>query len=354
MKLTRSQLIVVIVLGVLVVGVYGCLVGTVVVNSRQISQITASAAATSSPSAAATGELAPSPTATASPTPTPTPLPAAPQTRYDLQVKRDPENPTLRLQRGYAYIELEAEYYAVEDFTTAIGLDATLFEAYLGRGIARFYLKEWSAALEDFEQALALNPDLADAHVWRGYLLYLRGEYEPALEALRQAIALDEADPAKHIMLAEALLDSGIPEEAEEEYAAALSLDARSVEAYVGRAMARAEQRNLDGAMADLSSAQEISPYDPVVLNGQAWFYAWYQHDHLDEAEQLAQRAVDGTKDDLDRASCLDTLGWVYYEQGRYEEAVAALEEAAALATVEGEVICSDIVEHLEEARAAQ
>ena len=43
MKLTRSQLIALIALGVLVVGVYGCLVGTVVMNSRQISQITTSA-----------------------------------------------------------------------------------------------------------------------------------------------------------------------------------------------------------------------------------------------------------------------------------------------------------------------
>lgn len=358
MKLTRSQLIVVITLGVLVVGIYGCLVGTIVMNSRQISQITTSAAATSSPSAAHGGESTSSPTATASSTPTPTltptPLPAAPQTRYDLQVARDLEDPTLRLQRGYAYLELEAEVYAVQDFDVAISLDATLFEAYLGRGIARFYLKEWSAALEDFEQALALNPELADAHAWRGYLLSLWEEYEPALGALRQAVVLDEVDPMKRTLLADALLRSGIPEEAEEEYTAALLLDPRSIGAYTGRAMAQAEQRNFDGAMADLDSAQEIAPYDPAVLNGWAWFYAWYQHDHLDEAEQLAQRAVDGAKDDLERASYLDTLGWVYYEQGQYEEAVVALEKAAALATVEGEVIYSGILEHLEEARAAQ
>jgi len=353
MKLKRSQLIVLGVLGVLTVLVYGCLVSLVVRNSRQISQELAPEAATLPPSVAqAEEEATVSPTATASPTPTPTPIPAAPQTRYDLQVARDQGNPTLRLQRGYAYIDLGAYTYAIEDFDTAISLEGTLAEAYLGRGEARFHLKEWSVALEDFEQALALNPDLADAHAWRGYLLSEQGKPGLALEALRQAVALDEADPVKHIRLAHALLRSGSPGEAKIEYTTVLSSEVRSVEAHVGRAMALAEQGDFDAALADLSSAQAFAPYDPVALNGQAWFYAWYRRSHLDEAQQLAQRAVAGAEDDLERARYLHTLGWVYYRQERYEEAVATLEEAAALATVEGQVVYGEILEHLEEARA--
>jgi len=204
------------------------------------------------------------------------------------------------------------------------------------------------------EQALALNPDLADAHLWRGYLLSERGEYGPALGALRQAVALDEADPWKRVLLAQALLGSGSSEEAKMEYTAVLTREVRSIEAYVGRAMAQAEQGDLYGAQADLDSARDIAPYDPVVLNGQAWFYARYRHDRLAEAEQLAQRAVAGARGDLERAVYLDTLGWVYCQQGRYEEAAATLEEAARLATVEGEVVYGVILEHLEETRAAQ
>lgn len=354
MRLTRSQLIVLIVLGTLAVGVYGCLVSIILRNSPQISQVLAPAAPTLSPSADQTARPSPFPTATASPTPTLTPTPIAPQTRYDLQVAREPQNPTLRLQRGYAYIVLDAYTYAIEDFDAAIGLDATLVEAYLGRGEARFHLKEWSAALEDFERALTLNPDLADAHAWRGYLLSERGEYGAALEALRQALALDDADPWKHILLAQALLRGGNPEEAKVAYTMVLTLELRSIEAYVGRAMAQAEQGDFDAAQADLDSALVIAPYNPVALNGQAWFYAWYRHDHLDEAERLARRAVTAAEDDLERARYLHTLGWVYYQQGRYEEAVAALEEAAALATVEGEVVYGEILEHLEEVKAAQ
>ena len=176
----------------------------------------------------------------------------------------------------------------------------------------------------------------------------------PALEALRQAVALDERDAWKHVLLAQALLRSASPEEAKVEYTAALALEPRSIEAYVGRAMAYAEQGDLEAAQADLYSALDISPYDRVALNGQAWVYAWYRHDHLAEAEQLAKRAAAGAEDDLERARYLHTLGWVYYQQDRFIEAVAVLEQAAALATVEGEVVYGEIQEHLEQAKAPQ
>jgi len=345
MKLTRSQQIVLIILGVLTVGIYGCLVSTIVWNSRRASSIQSLAAQTGEPT------LSPTPTSTATPSPTPTPIPPAPQTRYDLEIVRDPQNPALRLRRGYSYITLKTYTYAVEDFSAAIDLQPTLTEAYMGRGQARFYLKEWSPAVADFEQALTLNPDLADAHAWRGYLLSERGVYGPALEALRQAITLDEKDPWKHILLAQALLRSGNPGEAKVEYTAALALKPRSVEAYAGRAMAYAEQGDLDAAQADLYSAQDISPYAPAALNGQAWLYAWYRRDHLAEAAQMAERAVDGAGNDLERARYLHTLGWVYYQQDRLPEAISALEQAAALATVEGEVVYGEIPVHLQQVR---
>ena len=348
MKLTRSQLIVLVVLGLLTIGVYGCLISTVVRNSRQMAQVITPAPLPSPEEPTST------PTATPSPTPTPTPTPIAPQTRYDLQVARDPQNPALRLQRGYAYIALGAYIYAVQDFDVAISLDDTLAEAYLGRGEAHFYLKEWSAALEDFNRALALDPELADAYLWRGQLLSIQRKHTPALEVLRQAVALDETDAMKRVALAQALLRSGDAEAAEIEFTKALTLETRLAEAYVGRAMALAEQGDFDAAQADLDAARAIAPYEPVVLNAQAWLYAWYRQDHLDEAERLALLAVDGARYDLERAAYLDTLGWVYYQQGRYDEAIAVLEDAATLATVEGEVVYDEILEHLEEVRQAR
>lgn len=352
MKLTRSQIIVLVVLGVLTVGVYGCLVGTVVINSRQGMQAPPEAAALPpQETAAPTNTPIPSPTPT--PTITPSPTPIAPQTRYDLQIAASPDDPALRLQRGYAYIELATYIYAVEDFDAALETDDALSEAYLGRGIAHFYLKEWSAALEDWEQAQNSNPELTEAYVWRGRVLSLQGKPQLALNELRQAVALDETNPDNHLALADALLRSGEQEEAALEYTTVLSSEVRSTEAYVGRAMALAQQGDFDAAEADLRSAEEISPHDPAVLNAQARFYGWYGRGDLDTAARMAQLAVNGAKGDLEKALYLDTLGRIYYDQKRYEEAVTALEQAAELATVEGQVIYAEIPGYLEEAKKA-
>ena len=82
--------------------------------------------------------------------------------------------------------------------------------------------------------------------------------------------------------------------------------------------------------------------------------YICQSRDHLFEAGQLAQQAANGAKDDLEKARYLDTLGWVYYLQGYRDQAITTLEEAAALATIEGEVIYGEILDHLERVRGGQ
>jgi TPR repeat protein len=62
-------------------------------------------------------------------------------------------------------------------------------------------------------------------------------------------------------------------------------------------------------------------------LNGLAYMYA-QEGIKLDEAEKMAKKALKLKPDE----SCIfDTLGWVYYKQKRYKEAVEALEKSVEL-----------------------
>jgi tetratricopeptide (TPR) repeat protein len=364
-EMTCSQRIIIVILGLLTIVVCGALAAIFVLNPEMISQIVAPPTATLiptltplPPSPTPPPVAFPTPTPAATPTPpptsTPTPVSSAPQTQYDADIAQDPDNPTLRLQRGYAYIEVGAYTDAIKDFDAAIRLDEISADPFLGRGVARYYAKEWTAALEDFDHALVLNPDLADAHAWRGYLLSEWGQFNLGLDALRRAIALDDADPAKYIRLGQALLYNGRPGQAKAEFSTALSLESHSVEAYAGRAMAEAELGDLDAAQTNLNHAMSTGPFHPAALHARAWFHAWYQRDHLYEASQLAQQAVEGATDDLQKARYLDTLGWLYYLQGYRDQADATLEEAITLATVEGEVVYGEILDHLERLRAGE
>jgi tetratricopeptide (TPR) repeat protein len=349
MKLTRGQSLIVAALGVATLGLYA---GMGLWILSQLSALPAAASLSEIP----TPTAGPTATATRSPTleatPTPTPLP--PQTRYDIDLAEDPANPTLRVQRGFAYMTLGAYTFALQDFNTAIELDPSLAEAYVGRGEASFWLKEWSAALTDFSQAVALNDQLADAYAWRGHVLAERGEYAASLGPLYEATSIDPGSARNHVWLGRALLGAGSIAEAQSEFSWALALDPRSIEAYVGRGLARAEARDFEGASADLESALDIAPYEPVALNGKAWFLVWYQLTDLDEAEQLAARAIAGADYDLEMSRYLLTLGQIHYLRGEYEKALGVLEEAALLATVEGEIVYDDIAERLEAVRLAQ
>ncbi len=365
MKLSPAQRNLLIALVILAIAVYGCLTAIFFLNSDDLTEAIDPTTPSPTPSPTASPTLPPPtptpipPTATPTPTPSPTPpppTPSAPATSYDDPLTDDPQNAALRIERGWAYLDLEAWSPAIQDFDVAIttaNTDTLQAEAYLGQGVARFHTREWTAALQDFDQALALNPDLADAHAWRGHLLAERREYAPAVESLSQAVALDAEDPTKHIRLAHALLGSGDPAQAAREYSAALDLTA-SVEAYIGRALAYAELGDDDAVQTNLSHAMSTAPFDPVGLNGRALILAQYQPDRLFEAEQLVRQAIDKAQTDLERAGYLYTLGMIQYQRGWYDDAIATLETAADLATVEGTVVYREILDLLEQAKAGQ
>lgn len=74
---------------------------------------------------------------------------------------------------------------------------------------------------------------------------------------------------------------------------------------------------------------------DLDALNALAWMWA-RAGENLQEAEALARRAVAATPNPSEfRGNYLDTLGWVRYRQGRFEEALQDLERAIAAKPLE-------------------
>jgi len=77
----------------------------------------------------------------------------------------------------------------------------------------------------------------------------------------------------------------------------------------------------------DLLLALELEPEQPFVLNYLA--YSWVDKKmHLDRAKGMLVRAVELRPDD---GFIVDSLGWVYYRLGDYQEGVKQLERAVEL-----------------------
>lgn len=76
------------------------------------------------------------------------------------------------------------------------------------------------------------------------------------------------------------------------------------------------------------------TPDNPVTLNNYAYTLA-QANTRLEEAEAMANRALAA---DPKNPIYLDTLGWIYYRQGRIQQAVQVLEQAVQDAPQEPEI----------------
>ncbi|WP_419903747.1 tetratricopeptide repeat protein [Kiloniella sp.] len=151
--------------------------------------------------------------------------------------------------------------------------------------------------LETLEQLATLRPERFEPHLRKGNLLRASEKYAAAAQSYDQAIKrIDEKD-------------------------------SRYWSLFYFRGIAFERTKNWPKAEADFLKALELSPDQPHVLNYLA--YSWVElQKNLPEAEQMLVKAVELRPDD---GYVVDSLGWVYYQLGKYENAVEYLERAIEL-----------------------
>ena len=79
---------------------------------------------------------------------------------------------------------------AVDDYTSAVGLDPEYARAYNNRGNARATLGDQEGALEDYDLALQLDGSLTLTYYNRGLIHYRLGNYQEAIADLEKYLEL--------------------------------------------------------------------------------------------------------------------------------------------------------------------
>jgi serine/threonine protein kinase/Flp pilus assembly protein TadD len=190
---------------------------------------------------------------------------------------------------------------AIHLFEGALASDRDYAEAWVGLGAAHrikgtfLGLPELlGKALEAADRAAALDPELADAHVERGSALFLLGRLDEALLALGEAIALDPKHARAHATLARLH--------------------------WVGRG-------DLAAGIAELERAVEINPQFGYAHHQLAYLYT--ETGEYEKAERAARAAVElqeqfvSGEEGFLVIGAHTRLGYAFYRQGRYEEALA-------------------------------
>lgn len=154
---------------------------------------------------------------------------------------------------------------------------------------------------------------------------------EEAIEAFRALAVEYPDDPEPLVQLGHVLRGHERFAEAVEVYDEAMSridsVGKDEVGLLYARGIALERSNRWERAEDDLLKAIEVGGDLPYVLNYLG--YSWVDRGmHVDRAEEMIRKAVELRPQD---GFIADSLGWVYYQTGRFPEAVEELERAVAL-----------------------
>lgn len=282
---------------------------------------------------------------------------------YERLLKERPDSPVAHFNAGVLYAKSQRWDNAVRHMSKAAELDPAYLEARLGLAVSLELAGQPEKAREAFLQALELEPvntqlihylaqlsyrlgDLDGAAQWltrylsfqprdaSGHLelAYIRIEQKRWEEA-RQQVELGLANPVPKEVLVDLWVTLGVCQqalgeegEAEQAYRKAIAADPAETQPALHLASMFHGRGEMEKAEEVLLQAFELHPDDPDILNSLGYLYAdWGVH--LEEAQRMVERAL--AQDPLNGAY-LDSLGWVHFKMGRWEEAERALQEALA------------------------
>ncbi len=270
-------------------------------------------------------------------------------------------------QAGGAYMLLGSAYLAQKQPAKAVETGRRLVAAvpkdprgpYLV-GIGLLSQGNRAEARKNLEASLELSPGFLDPLVQLVQMSLLDKQPDVALALARKQVALVSASAPHQMLLAGVYLSRREPGPAEGAYLKAIELDPKMSEPYRMLAALYAQTNRYDQALTRLGEALKARPNDTAALmltgviyeqkgdipkardayekvlaiepraaaaaNNLAWIYSEHGGDK-DKALQLAQMAKEVAPDDP-RVS--DTLGWILYKRGIYQNALSLLKESAA------------------------
>ncbi|RVT82224.1 tetratricopeptide repeat protein [Rhodobacteraceae bacterium CCMM004] len=196
-------------------------------------------------------------------------------------------------------------------------------------------LEQYDLAIQTYRKVPRSSPAFDAAELGRAEVMRKDGQEDAAIEVMRQLARLRPDEAMIQVTLGDALREMDRHAEALEPYDAAVALFEEDAAGqwivYFARGISHERTDNWDEAEADFRKALELNPDQPQVLNYLGYSYV-EKRINLDEALDMIERAVAARPDS---GYITDSLGWVLYRLGRYEEAVAPMEKAVELMPVD-------------------
>jgi tetratricopeptide (TPR) repeat protein len=205
-------------------------------------------------------------------------------------------------------------------------------------GLAQILLADRFETMRKFDSAIAIyhgiepaSPYFRMAQIQAGLDEQRLGKNDDAIADLKKLVTADPKDSEAWVALGDTYRASDKLPESVDAYdhaeKAIPHLSKRDWPMFYARAMAKEKLKQLDGSEADIQTALKLSPEQPELLNYLG--YSWVDRGRnipqalamLEKARSL--RPYDGY--------IVDSVGWAYFQLGRYDDAARTLETAVLL-----------------------
>jgi len=270
-------------------------------------------------------------------------LRTGPATASNLSGNAEADKLILQGREAFGRGDLQA---TLDYFQRAVKLEPQFRNGWLGVATIAMQLRRNEEGLAAFHKAIDLDPNEPQTYKMLAFALMALNRKEEAIQVWRDLLKINPNEKDAHANLGNILLDLNRGSEAVAELTNALELNPQSgwLQQRLGEAYLKTGDRGK--AVAAAKKAVELDPH-PLTWNNIAYFLADNGLD-LADAESYAQQAVKEEEEysskisvdkisaaDLDSMRSLsafwDTLGWVYFRQGKLEKAENYLRAAFAL-----------------------
>ncbi len=244
-----------------------------------------------------------------------------------MAIEKGADSFQLYLTLGRSLMELDKSDEAIENLNRAVALKPDEYLGWLNLSLAYFSLRKYDEALEDLDKVEALAPQNVQALYLRGLILGRQERFADAIEPLEKALTSSPENTDVLFSLAVSYERTDRREKAEELLGKILSINPEDSEAlnYLGYMWAEKGKR-LEEAEAMIVKALELSPDNGYYIDSIAWVY--YQQGLYEKALQEMQRSVELVQDD---PVVFEHLGDIYHELGRVDESREAWQKSLEL-----------------------
>ncbi len=223
---------------------------------------------------------------------------------YKSALKADYNSPHLHLRLAVALVKQNQLLQAAKELSLAI----------------RYYESESPPSNQE--------ASFIEAHTLLALVYFLQGRSKEATDeyeiALRGVLAVEPENIRIHKSLGRVYLQKKKFSDAEKTYRFILNLAPSDFEAHFFLGNIYEQQGKIDEAIQEFKTTLRLNPGYPDALNSLGYLYA-EESINLEEAEEMIKQALIY---EPNNGAYIDSLGWIYFKQGKYEKATEKLEQA--------------------------